>query len=261
MQEIQEATASEPLTLEEEYAMQGTWRDDGDKLTFIICRPFDLDQDKATVAPQDRHHAVSIDRAEARLEHDIDAMVGDVNLFISNLHIEDEDHFRRDNAIARLVDTTKLVHVVVGELELMIAERSQQRKGYGKAALVLFLNYIMCNEQQILEEFSRDAGPRAARTGSSSPPLQFDFFSVKIGSANHRSLALFEGLGFRMTSAQPNYFGEYELRLGRDEAENFVVDGTADRDGEMGRKTLRLDYDESTYRCACDAVANPVIED
>merc|ERR1711939_427997 len=41
-EQIQAETASEPLTLEEEYAMQRSWRTDADKLTFIACLPLSL---------------------------------------------------------------------------------------------------------------------------------------------------------------------------------------------------------------------------
>jgi hypothetical protein len=34
--ELLEATCSEPLTFEEELEMQRTWREDEDKLTFIV---------------------------------------------------------------------------------------------------------------------------------------------------------------------------------------------------------------------------------
>lgn len=194
-QEIQEATASEPLTLEEEYSMQRSWRQDADKLTFIVCRAI------TTGAEGDIPS-----QTELQSESDSPStMVGDINLF---LRVDDGEEGDSPPQI-------------VGEIELMIAEKVNQRCGFGRAALLMFMRYIVQTQGPILDEFVGGGDVdietvRKLRTGvetaGSSQGLAFECLSVKIGQTNLRSLALFEGLGFEKVSAEPNFFGEFELR-------------------------------------------------
>ncbi|XP_012265274.2 N-acetyltransferase 9-like protein [Athalia rosae] len=94
--ELQHFTASEPLTLEQEYAMQKSWFEDEDKCTFII-----LDKSR-----YDKTHS------------EIDAMIGDTNLFFNN---SDE----RGTA----------------EAEIMIADEKSREKRMGWEAMILMLRY------------------------------------------------------------------------------------------------------------------------
>ncbi|XP_061181804.1 alpha/beta-tubulin-N-acetyltransferase 9-like [Saccostrea echinata] len=95
-EELQKLTASEPLSLEEEYGMQKSWRNDEFKCTFIM-----LDKEKYN-GPKT----------------EIDAMVGDVNLFLT----EEEDE-------------------LAGEINLMVAEENVRHKGFGTESLFLMIRY------------------------------------------------------------------------------------------------------------------------
>lgn len=168
--------------------MQRSWRQDADKLTFIVCRP--------VVSPSNEDSGTSF-----RPEDDSsDNMIGDINLF---LRVEDGEDGHQTPEI-------------IGEIELMIAEKINQRKGFGKAALLTFLRYIVEEQAQILNEFVRgdiDA-QMVDRLEAVAKTSAFDFscLSVKIGHGNLRSLALFESLGFQKVTPEPNFFGEFELR-------------------------------------------------
>lgn len=172
---IQEATASELLTLEQEYKMQEIWRQDADKLTFIVCQ-YVAGVSDATETVQ-----------EGALDTE-DDMIGDVNMFLTTSDDEDDGETRH-----------------MGELELMIATKAHQNQGLGRAALLTFLRFIAEHENDIMDEFL----PSGTET---CEVRRLSYFCAKIGEQNHRSIGLFESLGFVKTSTKPSYFGEFELR-------------------------------------------------
>ncbi|KZT18317.1 acyl-CoA N-acyltransferase [Neolentinus lepideus HHB14362 ss-1] len=105
---LRELTASEPLTLDEEYQMQRRWRDDDDKLTFII-----LSRPPASELPQLTPTAFATDPAFP--------MIGDVNMFFKAALDDDEE--------------------LEVEVEVMIAEPAYRRQGRAREALSLLIAY------------------------------------------------------------------------------------------------------------------------
>lgn len=107
--ELLDLTASEPLTLEEEYEMQRNWHKDHEKLTFLLV-------DKGTEDNYDLNN-----NEEPPTNDQI--LCGDVNLFIQ----PDFDDLGLN----------------IAELEIMIAEKDSRRKGIALEALKIMLIYAI----------------------------------------------------------------------------------------------------------------------
>jgi RimJ/RimL family protein N-acetyltransferase len=181
--DLQAATASEPLSMTEEYDMQRSWRTDNDKLTFIVCQSREPENASQTV------QGGQYDRPER--------MIGDINLFLFEPE-DDEDEGEQ------APDSTNSSNGLVGEIELMIARKDLHRQGYGRAALLSFTAYILDTWAQIASEYSSKS--------DSQTPRSLQYLRVKINQSNERSIALFQSIGFVQTAAGANYFGEVELR-------------------------------------------------
>lgn len=157
--------------------MQQKWRLDADKLTFIIC-----------LAPQ---RVIPSDGCILPGQDDAaDRMLGDVNLF---LYYDENEEGEKGHCR------------MVGEIEIMIAKKEQQRKGIGRASLALFLHYVLDNRGGMMRE-------QFEPLGKTSPPT-LSALRVKINQTNAPSIKLFESFGFIKQLDQPNYFGEFELVL------------------------------------------------
>lgn len=206
-EQLLEQTASEPLSLDQEYEMQRSWRTDQDKCTFIVLathlreghEPSDteksdqgeerLDGDKVSPAVESQANAVVIaDGSEAHAAIDTETeeamMVGDVNLFLNDPH---------DPSAA--------------EIDVMIAEAAARGRGIGREAVLLMLHYgtTRCVCKSVLFYFSACNLCITVTLSSHAPSkpslharrrLKLSRFVAKIGLENVASLGLFTKLGF-----------------------------------------------------------------
>lgn len=199
--QLLEMTGSEPLSLEEEIDMQKSWRDDEDKLTFIVLARDRCERAAEASEPETQVTEIGdgIDEGDESgtaalcIDENLDAMIGDVNLFLSE---EDPDNHRDeggDDVVDRhqgafedmVMATQTRRHA---ELDVMIAVEEYRGKGIGKETVGMMMAY-------------------GAQT------LGIRRFFVKIKEENTASRALFEkSLGFKECS-YAECFREYELEF------------------------------------------------
>jgi RimJ/RimL family protein N-acetyltransferase len=164
--DLLESTCSESLSIEEEYEMQESWRDDATKCTFII-----LDRDRVDGLPD---HG-----KESYILRNLPAMVGDVNLFLSDMEQTEDSTPETDDLSIPLGRQA--------ELDIMIAEKQARGKGIGSEACRMMMWY-------------------------GAVELGLKRFFCKINEDNVASLSLFMKLGF-LQCAYAKCFKQVEVEI------------------------------------------------
>ncbi|KAK2461168.1 hypothetical protein APHAL10511_006695 [Amanita phalloides] len=179
-EELRRLTASEPLSLDEEYEMQQKWLFDDDKLTFII-----LSKESSLCNGETIH--VSDPRIGLL------PLVGDVNIFLHGTPMasptkEPQDGQDEDNFFE-------------AEVEIMIAEPAYRRRGLAQEALQLMLSYVTGTPNLF----------NASMIVSSPLRIPATCLVTRITESNDPSIKLFEKLGFKVTK-KVDVFKEVEMR-------------------------------------------------
>jgi RimJ/RimL family protein N-acetyltransferase len=146
-----EATASEPLSLEQEYEMQRTWRDDDVKCTFIVLARDLLPKECCSELLW--NHS-----SETFIQKSLSAMVGDVNMFLSDEDEPEDYRYERNNAHAASCSDRIKESYRQAELDIMIAEKEHRKRGVGQEAVALMMLYgaTHCHLRRIFCKINQD---------------------------------------------------------------------------------------------------------
>jgi len=173
--DLLEATGSEPLTYDEEVEMQQSWLNDKTKCTFIVHA---IEACQHTIKKfETASEMESSSENNFLVEDNLDAMIGDVNLFLSEMEDSYESD-RNENSEIREVKTEVTAQgmgsskkMVEAEVDIMIARREFRGKGLGRAATCAMLLY-------------------------GATKLGIHRFFCKINEDNTDSIRLFKAIGF-----------------------------------------------------------------
>ncbi|KIH88353.1 DNA polymerase subunit delta-2 [Sporothrix brasiliensis 5110] len=178
---VRAATASDRLTLEEEFENQASWRAAADKLTFILCQP---------ATGREGSIVAGVDDAP-------DRMVGDINFFLTPFEADEDE----DDESGKIQEDEAGSALFSGEVDVMIARPEHRRQGFGRSAVTAFLHYILQSKRDAILAEAADA---------TTPAPRLKQLVVKIQASNLASISLFTSLGFEQKGGV-NYFGEVEL--------------------------------------------------
>ena len=211
------------MSLEEEFENQLSWRTAHEKLTFILCTPSSHQDMQPTTTT-----AITAAAAAAQVGVTItgqrdyvsdENMIGDVNFFLYPFNGDDEE------------ETAGQEECLVGEIDVMVAERACRERGIGQAAVRLLMLYVHSNLGDILEEYDEHeqgnqeqenqenqehTGLAARRYRHGKKRLKHLMAKIKVGNVGSRKL--FGGLGFEQRG-EVNYFGEVVMVLAWEDVE------------------------------------------
>jgi RimJ/RimL family protein N-acetyltransferase len=185
------------LSLQEEFENQRSWREDSEKLTFIVCLNDVYTGRLGSVTSHLDGNGDCDDAIIAGTDDNPTSMIGDINIFL------------HDSSSG---SSTEGVKYLTGELNLMIARQHFRGQGIGQEVLMSFVSYLLEDLNDILREFKRD----------DIKECHLMSLQAKIDHKNATSLRLFERLGFTKIRDEPNYFGELDLVLDINRAQDML---------------------------------------